>query len=208
MTEWYAADKTRLDVRTAALHAIEEGGNPLAEIAAVVADRIVHTHLDTMARLNVGYDLLTWEGDILRLHFWTTAFEQLKATGAVYLREDGRLKGCWVMPIGDGAESAASTDDDRARPGRRGRCRSARKGHRPLERHGHVRRQGHRQSVLEVRLARPWTFTTGQFESRDRADRLGDDVVTVGQRPRPGLRPGRRPCTTSSTRVSRTFRRF
>ena len=30
--------------------------------------------------MNVGYDLLTWEGDILRLHFWTTAFEQLKAT--------------------------------------------------------------------------------------------------------------------------------
>ena len=86
VTEWYAADKTRLDVRNAALHAIEEGGNPLADIAAFVADRIVRTHLETMARLNVGYDLLTWEGDILRLHFWTTAFEQLKATGAVYLQ--------------------------------------------------------------------------------------------------------------------------
>jgi arginyl-tRNA synthetase len=112
VTEWYAADKARLDVRNAALHAIEEGGNSLAEIAAVVADRIVHTHLGTMARLNVGYDLLTWEGDILRLHFWTTAFEQLKARGAVYLREDGRLKGCWVMPIGDGADAAGGDDAD------------------------------------------------------------------------------------------------
>jgi arginyl-tRNA synthetase len=106
VTEWYAADKARLEVRSAALHAIEEGGNPLAEIAAIVADRIVRAHLDTMARLNVGYDLLTWEGDILRLHFWTTAFEQLKATGAIYLREEGRLKGCWVMPIGDEQEAA------------------------------------------------------------------------------------------------------
>ncbi len=112
VTEWYTADKARLEIRSAALHAIEEGGNALAEIAAVVADRIVRTHLDTMARLNVGYDLLTWEGDILRLHFWTTAFEQLKATGAVYLREDGRLKGCWVMPIGDGTEAPGADDTE------------------------------------------------------------------------------------------------
>ena len=112
VTEWYTADKTRLEIRSAALHAIEEGGNALAEIAAVVAERIVRTHLDTMARLNVGYDLLTWEGDILRLHFWTTAFEQLKATGAVYLREDGRLKGCWVMPIGEGTEAHGTDDTD------------------------------------------------------------------------------------------------
>src|SRR5690606_23849443 len=68
--EWYEADRTRLEVRAAALHAIEEGGNPLAEIAEVVADRIVRCHLRTMARMNVAYDLLTWEGDILRLEFW------------------------------------------------------------------------------------------------------------------------------------------
>jgi arginyl-tRNA synthetase len=52
-----------------------------------------------MARMNVDYDLLTWEGDILRLKFWAQAFEVLKAKGAVYLRQDGRLAGCWVMPI-------------------------------------------------------------------------------------------------------------
>jgi arginyl-tRNA synthetase len=61
-----------------------------------------------MARLNVAYDLLTWEGDILRLHFWTTAFEQLKARGAIHLREEGRLKGCWVMPIGEAASPGES----------------------------------------------------------------------------------------------------
>jgi hypothetical protein len=31
-----------------------------------------------MARLNIDYDLLTWEGDILRLQFWARAFEVLK----------------------------------------------------------------------------------------------------------------------------------
>ncbi len=39
--------------------------------------------------MNVDYDLLTWEGDILRLKFWARAFDVLKQKGAVYLR-DGR----------------------------------------------------------------------------------------------------------------------
>ena len=101
VTEWYEADKTRLTHRTETLHAIEHGSNDAAEIGMFVADRIVRCHLKTMARMNVDYDLLTWEGDILRLKFWAQAFDVLKASGAVYLKNDGRLAGCWVMPIQD-----------------------------------------------------------------------------------------------------------
>jgi arginyl-tRNA synthetase len=119
VTEWYEADKARLSVRADALHAIEEGGNDLAEMGAFIADRIVRCHLATMGRMGVGYDLLTWEGDILRLHFWATAFEQLKARGAVFLQTEGRLKGCWVMPIEDAgaasdAPSSGTEEDDDA----------------------------------------------------------------------------------------------
>src|SRR5262249_176449 len=96
VTDWYEVDKPPLPGRARALHAIEEGGNALAEMGAFIADRIVRAHLGTMARLNVGYDLLTWEGDILRLHFWATAFDQLKKRQAVFLQTEGRLKGCWV----------------------------------------------------------------------------------------------------------------
>jgi arginyl-tRNA synthetase len=49
--------------------------------------------------MNVDYDLLTWEGDILRLQFWARAFEILKEKGAIYLQTEGRLAGCWVMRI-------------------------------------------------------------------------------------------------------------
>ena len=113
VTEWYEADKTRLATRAEALHAIEAGGTAQAEMGALIADRIVRCHLKTMARLNVGYDLLTWEGDILRLHFWATAFESLKARGAVFLQQEGRLAGCWVMPI-ESAEAAESEPGDEA----------------------------------------------------------------------------------------------
>ena len=118
VTEWYEQDKERLKIRTAALHDIEHGGNATADLAHFIADRIVSCHLRTMRRLNIEYDLLTWEGDILRLHFWSHAFEFLKRTGAVFLQTEGKLKGCWVMRIDDdeavdeGEGQAAVADRD------------------------------------------------------------------------------------------------
>ncbi len=111
VTEWYEGDKDRLKIRSAALHEIEHGGNDTAAIASFIADRIVRAHLASMRRMNIGYDLLTWEGDILRLHFWTHAFEFLKQTGAVFLQNEGKLKGCWVMRIDENAETASRDDD-------------------------------------------------------------------------------------------------
>ena len=106
VTEWYEQDKERLRIRAAALHDIERGGNPTADLARFIADRIVRAHLATMRRLDIDYDLLTWEGDILRLQFWAHAFEFLKRTGAVFLQTEGRLAGCWVMRIEDDAPAA------------------------------------------------------------------------------------------------------
>jgi arginyl-tRNA synthetase len=63
-----------------------------------------------MARLNVSYDLLTYEGDILRLHFWARAFEILKAEGAVFLQTEGKLAGCWVMRIEEDGAPAPDAD--------------------------------------------------------------------------------------------------
>ena len=109
VTEWYEQDKARLQARADTLHDIEHGGNENAEIAAFIADRIVRTHLKTMGRMSVDYDLLTWEGDILRLKFWAQAFDVLKAKGAVYLKQEGKLAGCWVMPIQEDLESTPAS---------------------------------------------------------------------------------------------------
>jgi arginyl-tRNA synthetase len=110
VTEWYEEDKARLQVRADALHAIEHGTEPAASMGAFIADRIVRCHLRTMARLNIDYELLTWEGDILRLKFWARAFEVLKEQRAIFLQTDGRLAGCWVMPIDE--DPAASPGED------------------------------------------------------------------------------------------------
>jgi arginyl-tRNA synthetase len=122
VTEWYDGAPERSAIRMAALHDLERGGNATAEIGAFIVDRIVRAHLNTMARLNIEYDLLTYEGDIVRLHFWTQAFEILKAQGAVFLQTEGKLAGCWVMRIeeepssavdvGDGTADAVREDDE------------------------------------------------------------------------------------------------
>jgi arginyl-tRNA synthetase len=111
VTEWYGADAARLALRAATLHDIEHGGTERSAIGAFVADAIVRCHLQTMARMNIGYDLLTWEGDILRLQFWARAFEILKTQGTVYLQTQGRLAGCWVMAIDDGADATVSSEE-------------------------------------------------------------------------------------------------
>jgi arginyl-tRNA synthetase len=114
VTEWYEADTSRLAIRKATLHAIEHGGTPSAEMGAVIADAIVRCHLVTMARLHIDYDLLSWEGDILRLQFWATAFDILKRNGTVYLQQEGKLKGCWVMEIDDDVDAAVDPSDTAA----------------------------------------------------------------------------------------------
>lgn len=100
--QWYEEDKTRLQVRAQTLHEIEEGNNATAEIGEYISSRIVDCHLETMARLDISYDLLARESEILHLHFWAHAFEKLKASGAIVFETEGRNKGCWVMRAEEG----------------------------------------------------------------------------------------------------------
>jgi arginyl-tRNA synthetase len=117
VTEWYDGDTARLAIRAAALHDLEHGGSETAAIGAFIVGRIVRAHLATMARLNVGYDLLTFEGDILRLQFWARAFEILKAQGAVFLQTEGRLAGCWVMRIDESGAGGPGSPGNPGNPG-------------------------------------------------------------------------------------------
>ncbi|HWE48915.1 MAG TPA: arginine--tRNA ligase [Bryobacteraceae bacterium] len=84
--------------RAETLHAIEAGKGELAELAHLVADSIVNFHLATMLRLNIQYDVLPRESEILHLKFWAAAFELLKERKAIYFETEGKNSGCWVMP--------------------------------------------------------------------------------------------------------------
>ncbi|MGH9628960.1 MAG: arginine--tRNA ligase, partial [Bryobacteraceae bacterium] len=81
-----------------------------AELGHIVADAIVRAHLATMLRLNILYDVLPRESEILHLQFWATAFELLKKRKAVYYETEGKNKGCWVMPGSAFSDSAGEED--------------------------------------------------------------------------------------------------
>jgi arginyl-tRNA synthetase len=115
---WYAAgDGTegggRGAKRRETLHALESGHGERADMGRLVAERIVGRHLATMARLGVGYDLLTHESHILGLHFFDVAFERLKESGAIRLESAGKNAGCWVMPLAQSAEFQGMSDPDK-----------------------------------------------------------------------------------------------
>ena len=127
---WYDAvpeeAEARKKLRYATLHAIEAGGNETAQIAELVSTAVLRRHLETMLRLGIEYDLLPRESEILHLHFWDLAFEQLKAKGVLYFETEGKNKGCWVMkragagrtggPLREPEESAVAEEESAAGP--------------------------------------------------------------------------------------------
>ncbi|HET9225601.1 MAG TPA: arginine--tRNA ligase [Thermoanaerobaculia bacterium] len=110
---WFEEDKERQRFRRETLHQLEIGQGERADLGRLVARRIVRRHLATMRRLDISYDLLTRESDILGLNFFSKAFEQLKESGAVHLEKEGKNKGCWVMPLSQAEEFAGLEDPDK-----------------------------------------------------------------------------------------------
>jgi len=111
-TQFFEEEKTRAaQLRGETLKAIEEGKGEIAEMATVIGDAIVSLHLCTMARLDIYYELLARESEILHLHFWDAAFEKLKASGAIVLATSGKNAGCWIMPWGKEGKTKINSED-------------------------------------------------------------------------------------------------
>ncbi|HEY0163344.1 MAG TPA: arginine--tRNA ligase, partial [Edaphobacter sp.] len=117
VSQWYTADPTQLDtrkqLRLATLHAIEHGGNEIAEVADLIATSVLRRHLETMQRLSIEYDFLPRESEILHLHFWDAARQLMIEKGVLYLETEGKNKGCWVMRrAGSEAQEGDGPDED------------------------------------------------------------------------------------------------
>ena len=147
-SQWYGENKEHLKIRAQALHDIEHGGNETAELAELISVAVLRRHLETMDRLDIEYDFLPRESEILHLHFWDAAFTKLKESGALTYedcRQEQRL-------LGHAACRNLKSTHRRGRRERRGKSRPS-KSNRPLQRHCRLRRQRHRLSHVEVRIA-------------------------------------------------------
>src|SRR5580698_1598096 len=97
VSQWYAEDKQNLLARQQTLHAIEDASSDVAAVADLISVAVLRRHLETMDRLDIEYDFLPRESEILHLHFWDAAFVKLKESGVLTFENEGKNKGCWVM---------------------------------------------------------------------------------------------------------------
>ncbi|HVB13141.1 MAG TPA: arginine--tRNA ligase [Candidatus Dormibacteraeota bacterium] len=101
----YEAEPELVELRVRTLRQIETRDGEVAEAAKELAGRIVDAHLQTMARAGVGYDLLTWESDIIELGFLGHALDWMQEAGVIRQPTHGPLQGCWVLPLEEGSEA-------------------------------------------------------------------------------------------------------
>jgi arginyl-tRNA synthetase len=97
VSQWYERDKANLKARHETLHGIEDASSEIAAIAELISTAVLRRHLETMDRLDIEYDFLPRESEILHLHFWDAAFIKLKEAGVLTYENEGKNKGCWVM---------------------------------------------------------------------------------------------------------------
>ena len=113
VSQWYEEDSVHKQIRLDTLHKLEADGNETARLADLISTAILKRHLETMQRLGIVYDFLPRESEILHLHFWELAFEQLKQKGVLRLETDGKNKGCWVMKRSSASGGENTEEDDK-----------------------------------------------------------------------------------------------
>jgi arginyl-tRNA synthetase len=119
VSQWYEQDKGNLQARRETLHGIEDPASETAAIAELISTAVLRRHLETMDRLDIEYDFLPRESEILHLHFWDAAFTKLKEAGVLTYETEGKNKGCWVMrragtakdEKANGSDAEAELDD-------------------------------------------------------------------------------------------------
>ena len=109
-SQWYEAAPENKQARLQTLHAIEDASSETAAVADLISTAVLRRHLETMDRLDIEYDFLPRESEILHLHFWNAAFEKLKEDGVLTFETEGKNKGCWIMRRA-GTSKPSTTED-------------------------------------------------------------------------------------------------
>jgi len=112
VSQWYEQSNENKKLRLDTLHEVERGANETAAVADLISTAVLRRHLETMDRLDIEYDFLPRESEILHLHFWDAAFEKLKAAGVLYFETGGKNKGCWVMRRAGTAKASTIEDTE------------------------------------------------------------------------------------------------
>lgn len=96
-TEKYETDSSLEDVRKNVLKELENGDSETAKFADKITRRVLAGQLETCWNLDVSYDCLNFESQIIRSGLWDKIFENLKEMGLIEFENEGKNAGCWVI---------------------------------------------------------------------------------------------------------------
>ena len=102
-TQKYELDSTLEDIRKNTLKELEDGDSETAAFGDIITRKVLASQLETCWNLNVTYDCLNFESQIIRSGLWAKIFEKLKEMNLIEFENDGKNAGCWVIR-GDGKD--------------------------------------------------------------------------------------------------------
>ena len=99
MEKQMAEDESLVKEKSEIQLRIAEQNTPEAKKAHDLTTQILKETLEILSRLNIEYDLIVQESDILKNKIWEKTFELLKTKAAFYEAQDGDKKGCWLIKM-------------------------------------------------------------------------------------------------------------
>jgi len=102
-TQKYELDSSLEEIRKNTLKELEDGNSETAAFGDLITRKVLTGQLQTCWNLNVSYDCLNFESQIIRSGLWSKIFEKLKEMGLIEFENEGKNAQCWVIR-GDGKE--------------------------------------------------------------------------------------------------------
>ena len=96
-TEKYENDPSLEEIRKNILKELEDGNSETAQFADKITRRVLENQLETCWNLEVYYDCLNFESQIIRSGLWGKIFEKLKEMSLIEFENKGKNTGCWVI---------------------------------------------------------------------------------------------------------------
>jgi len=97
-TKQYDSKPELNEERSKILQAIEDENSSTAKLAMRVTRRVLQCQMETCWRMNVRYDCLNFESQIIHSGLWEKTLARLKEDGIVRFEEEGKNAGCWIIP--------------------------------------------------------------------------------------------------------------
>ncbi len=109
----YENDSALGKKRQEVIREIESGNNETSEFAERIVERIIRAQLETLRRLDIGFDLMVTETSVLRAKLWEAAFKKMDDAGIICKEADGKNAGCWVLRLSDRPEFSGLENADK-----------------------------------------------------------------------------------------------